>query len=358
VVGFDEDLYGLIQDRAQGHELLQQEDLHADRAVQLVIDAEYMAARIARRSDTCLPQAITAALAIVISKLEFCLQTGNHETLAQYAEIGMLIHGSSLLSTHKNEEKMIGDFRAAFRMLKDLRIGIKLKTAPFKGFAPVPEVAGDHASASGLTISIAVGSNEFTILNRFFPHGSFLTLHPALFNVGVNEMQTIARTMGSTAVERSINLEGLEVLKDYESRYSNRKGGHVSPYAAGRLTQALSLLTEEVSEAKPKQVSILMVGSQVTTMMDGGLWVSCKSAKDRTSMLCTLLCGQSLLERGVLENEEEVLLVANHLRGHGLRLVNCALNVGKSRYAFNQLQLAALPTELRPPKDVAGRNDS
>ncbi len=47
------------------------------------------------------------------------------------------------------------------------------------------------------------------------------------------------------------------------------------------------------------------------------------------------------------------------LRGpRGVRLRNCELNVGKAKYAFNDLQQMALPTELRPPPHTASGGKS
>jgi hypothetical protein len=46
--------------------------------------------------------------------------------------------------------------------------------------------------------------------------------------------------------------------------------------------------------------------------------------------------------------------VLERLRGlDGVRLKNCEVNIGRPKYSFNQLQLQALPTELRPPAHTA-----
>jgi hypothetical protein len=53
-------------------------------------------------------------------------------------------------------------------------------------------------------------------------------------------------------------------------------------------------------------------------------------------------CGRS--------DEGAVLL---RLRGLlGVRLRNCEQNIGAPKYSFNQLQVQALPQELRPPHDT------
>ena len=58
-------------------------------------------------------------------------------------------------------------------------------------------------------------------------------------------------------------------------------------------------------------------------------------------------------------SEGEEAAVLEELRGpRGVRLRNCEANVGKLRYAFNALQVQALPAELRPPASgVRGRAD-
>jgi len=49
----------------------------------------------------------------------------------------------------------------------------------------------------------------------------------------------------------------------------------------------------------------------------------------------------------------------NALRGiEGVRLRNAELNVGRFKYAFNKLQLEALPQELRPPANTASGGKS
>ena len=47
-------------------------------------------------------------------------------------------------------------------------------------------------------------------------------------------------------------------------------------------------------------------------------------------------------------------MVLDELRGvKCVRLRNCGDNTGRAKYAFNQLQLQALPAELRPPASTA-----
>lgn len=57
--------------------------------------------------------------------------------------------------------------------------------------------------------------------------------------------------------------------------------------------------------------------------------------------------------------KERVVELAATLRGpSGVRLKNCELNVGQSKYAFNALQVQALPQVLRPPTGTFGASQS
>ena len=46
---------------------------------------------------------------------------------------------------------------------------------------------------------------------------------------------------------------------------------------------------------------------------------------------------------------EEQAMIDNLRDIQGVRLKNCAANVGKPTYSFNPIQIQALPRELRPP---------
>ena len=43
---------------------------------------------------------------------------------------------------------------------------------------------------------------------------------------------------------------------------------------------------------------------------------------------------------------------ANVMRLYGTRLLICEKNVGRLKYAFNQLQLQFMPSEYRPPTET------
>ena len=112
----------------------------------------------------------------------------------------------------------------------------------------------------------------------------------------------------------------------------------------------LEHLAELVHSGQPKEVKILQASGRCSQIVVGASWLSCKSGKDRTGMMCTLeaveLCCRHQGEVVQAEVVEELRL--------GLRLTNCMINTGKRAYAFNAIQIQALSKELRPPKGAYG----
>jgi hypothetical protein len=111
---------------------------------------------------------------------------------------------------------------------------------------------------------------------------------------------------------------------------------------------------EAEARDKAKNVEVLLAGCVAARLLRGARTTSCKSAKDRSSMFHTLevarLAGRWAL-LGPAQHEQPVL---DELRGpRGVRIRNAEANVGRPKFAFNQLQREALPAELRPPAGTA-----
>lgn len=116
------------------------------------------------------------------------------------------------------------------------------------------------------------------------------------------------------------------------------------------LLLATRRLIDERSSSKEKIPGILIQGGILARRMNGARITSCKSGKDRTSMLHTLEVSQLVMHNATLNRiasgQEQVVL--DHLRGRaGVRLRNCKENCGAAAYAFNSLQLKVKPFLLR-----------
>jgi hypothetical protein len=238
-----------------------------------------------------------------------------------------------------------------------------------------------------------------------------IEVHPVMLTLGVNEMQTVANAAHDTALQTDINRKGLQGLRRYLDAFrdyvENEKRSSVpSPDRFGTLynreddataneedhnnaavqtcTEMLSelegLIDSEASLKQRKKVELLMQSCYAARLLNGCRTTSCKSAKDRTSMMYTLELVRLAQKRGVLPGPEgegrgnrsarsrslstisrqqqrrqqglgcTEQNVLDLLRGiNGVRLQNCKDNIGKAKFSFNKVQAATLPNELEPP---------
>jgi len=201
----------------------------------------------------------------------------------------------------------------------------------------------------------------------------------------VNEQQTIANATRSTALQEQVNQQSAVRLSAYAERYeawalpegpsaalracgSVRVDGRLYvPMAADfegfspeeaellelRLTiEEVALLIEEPQKlVKTKNTRVLTLTSRAVRLLHGGRIVSCKSAKDRTSMSITAEQTAILCRRHGLQGHHAQPMLDAMRRG-GVRMHNTTKNVGRTGYAFNALQRLLLPTSLRAPADT------
>jgi hypothetical protein len=217
------------------------------------------------------------------------------------------------------------------------------------------------------------------------------------FTTGVNELQTLANKLSLALVRRQgeINTAAARVLRDYTWRYvrtavaeraaeaaasvaaAGARGGPAAAQAAAHaaadalrpelvaaegLVRLQQRLEAEVaatvaaggSASSRKALSVHTVTTALCRAMGGGKTVSCKSAKDRTSMIVTWEEARLARQLGVPEPRAKALLSA--LRGEGVRRANVLKNTGKKKYAFNALQRSVLPDEITPPAYTCSGN--
>jgi|AntAceMinimDraft_5_1070358.scaffolds.fasta_scaffold49873_1 hypothetical protein len=116
---------------------------------------------------------------------------------------------------------------------------------------------------------------------------------PVLFNLGVNEMQSVANVAGTKAVDvqTEINRKGANQLRAYYEACIKASVKLGSASSEERLPSLLTTLEEHVeTEARQrgKLVELLLVSCYVARLLNGARTTSCKSAKDRTSMFHSL----------------------------------------------------------------------
>ena len=117
-------------------------------------------------------------------------------------------------------------------------------------------------------------------------------------------------------------------------------------------------------------VPYVLYSPQLSRVLNAARVTSCKSAKDRTSMAVTLeqaniLVKEYNMEQSVFQQALDsmrrwgkgfacafVSILTScllFLCSQGTRLQNCMKNVGHPLYAFNVIQVTALPRNFRPP---------
>ena len=113
------------------------------------------------------------------------------------------------------------------------------------------------------------------------------------------------------------------------------------------MAQAREVIEQQsVDSRKKKELRVLTLTAHAVRVLRGVRIVSCKSAKDRTSMSVTAE-QVAVLERWHHLDPGSAPALLDNFRRSGVRMYNTLQNVGKSGYAFNAFQRLLLPRMLR-----------
>lgn len=97
---------------------------------------------------------------------------------------------------------------------------------------------------------------------------------PVFFNIGINEMATLAENLGNTKPQDSSNIDNFERLKEFCSRYRKLNLSNNSEYERQSLSvnELMNKLKVELCSNKSKNVDILQIVAEVCRRLKGKIW--------------------------------------------------------------------------------------
>ncbi|XP_042618529.1 type II inositol 3,4-bisphosphate 4-phosphatase isoform X3 [Cyprinus carpio] len=240
--------------------------------------------QLQQRRDAVFSQALAALACGFVMRLYAGLEDKGF--LRQLHAVGLVAQFESLLSTYSEEIGMLEDMEVGISDLH--RVAFRITEAASEEAASLqPTVSGRR---DRYTVEVPLPHHAFQALPDELRQGKPLHVLPVLFNVGINEQQTIAERFGDISLQERINQKNFEILEGYYKSLTNTVPSECLPCFQTQtdIKELLDTLGQNVVTKKRKNVEILWLAGMICRRINGIRFTSCKSAKDRTSMSVTL----------------------------------------------------------------------
>ncbi|XP_033985420.1 type II inositol 3,4-bisphosphate 4-phosphatase isoform X3 [Trematomus bernacchii] len=237
-----------------------------------------------QRRDVVFSQALAALACGFVMRLYAGMQ--DQGFLKQLHLVGLVAQFESLLSTYSEEIGMLEDMEVGVSDLQRVLFQItEAKTDDLSDLQPLVCGRRDH-----FFVEVPLPRLVFQTLPEEIRGGQPLRVFPVLFNVGINEQQTIAERFGDISLQERINQRNFEMLEAYYKSLSEKVPLECLPCYQTQtdIKELLDTLGQNVVTKKRKNVEILWIAGTICRRLNGIRLTSCKSAKDRTSMSVTL----------------------------------------------------------------------
>ncbi|OQR85505.1 inositol-3,4-bisphosphate 4-phosphatase [Achlya hypogyna] len=311
-------------------------------------------AKLEYRRDIVTCQLLAIVTATFVSYLQLAADDahdGAAARLRMLVAVGFLVDIESLLSTAGNEKGMLEDMAEGVKWINDTPVCFEVAPAA-GGAARCVSIETGIATV----LRVALPTSTFAKLPLVFQRQPRVRLRAVLFTQGINEMQSVANTVGDTSVQEEINVESLAILATYVEQYlavGARDEAALLPLTEIRANLATVVAAVESQKKSLKNINVLVDSSYLCRLVGAGRTTCCKSGKDRTAMSVTLEFTRLLVDSvGVKQG----MCLCQAMRERGVRRTNVLVNTGKTMYAFNTLQLKCLPACYKPPPATANAN--
>ncbi|CAH7296479.1 Inpp4b [Phodopus roborovskii] len=167
-------------------------------------------------------------------------------------------------------------------MLEDMAVGISdlrkvaFKITEAKSSDDLPVLTGRREH---YVVEVKLPASVFESLPLQIKEGQLLHVYPVLFNVGINEQQTLAERNVTTKLHKKLHADHVSWFFPLDiSNFQEQND----------LKGLLDNLHQNIQAKKRKNVEIMWLAATICRKLNGIRFTCCKSAKDRTSMSVTL----------------------------------------------------------------------